>query len=104
MGQQPVDSILGNRQLGIVIIVGMDRSPVGQGCEAGGKTQITPQHGDTLIAAARERFQVLSNEAACWRDRATKGQTQSVQNETLSQARTSGGMAAVRVVATNEAT
>ncbi len=49
VGQQAIDAILGDRELGIVVIVGMDENSVREGGKAGRQTQVAADHRATAL-------------------------------------------------------
>jgi hypothetical protein len=49
MCQQAIDAVLGHRELRVVVIVGVNREPVGECCEARGHSQLASDDGASFV-------------------------------------------------------
>ena len=82
MGQQAVDAVLGDRQLRVVIVVGMDADAVGEGGEARRHLAAAADDGGAALAEA-EIVEMLANQFAALGDRAGQRQAEAVEDGLL---------------------
>jgi len=85
--EQPVDAVLGDRELRVVVIVGVDRHAVREGGEARRHLEPTADHGAAFGRGAAERAQVAAHDVAGPGDRAREREPDAVEDRALAQMR-----------------
>ncbi len=84
MGEQPVHAVLGDGELGVVVVVGMDADSVGEGREARGHPHVGADDGRRAVRPA-ERGEMAADDLAALGDRAGQGQSQTVEDGFLAE-------------------
>ena len=91
MGEQAVDAVLGDRKLGIVVIVGMNRDAVGEGGETRRHFHAGADNGAAFVCRDAERFEIGAHDVAGFGGIAGEREPEAVEDGTLAQVHDRGG-------------
>ena len=91
MGEQPVDAVLGDGKLGVVVVVGMDRNAVGERGEARGHFHAGADDRAAFGDCAAERAQMLAHDMARLGNTARECQSDAVENGAFAEVHHVGG-------------
>ena len=84
MGEQAIDAVLGHRELGVVIVVGVDADAVGEGGEARRHLAAAADDRGGALGQA-EIVEVLAHQLAALGDRARQRQAEAVEDGLLAE-------------------
>ena len=87
MREQSVDAILGDRQLRIVVIVGVDGHAVREGSKARGQAKIAADDRTAIAIRETERSQIAARDVAGLRDGTREREPQPIEHRTLAEVR-----------------
>ncbi len=85
MREQPVHAILGDGELSVVVVVGMDRDAVGERREARGQAHVTSDHGAAVVACNAQCGEVAAGDVTGLRGGARECQADAVEHRTLAE-------------------
>ena len=86
VGEQPVDAVLGDRELGVVVIVGVDRDAVGEGGEARpGPSESVPMTVLPLSVGQPSVFRYCANDVARFGGVAGEREPDAVEDRALAE-------------------
>ena len=85
VGQQAVDSILGHRELRVIVVVGVDRQAIRKRRETGRQTQWAADDGAAAIGRDAKRSEIATHNVRAFRRGAGQRETEPVQHGTLAQ-------------------
>ncbi len=85
MGEQAVDAILGNGELRVVVVIGVDRNAVGECREARGKPQFASDHGAAALGCDAQRGKIAPGDATGLRRGAGQRQADAIEHRTLAE-------------------
>ncbi len=96
VGKQSVDAVLGDRELRVVVIVGVHRDPVGERGETRGHFHISADHGAAFVGRKAERPEIGAHDMPRFGGVAGERQPEAVEDGTLAQVhdigRNAGGL------------
>jgi hypothetical protein len=85
MGEQAVDAVLRDRELRVVVVVGMHGEAVGEGGEARGQPHVAADHRASLVAGDPESLEVAPRDMAALRGGAGERETDAVEHRALAE-------------------
>ena len=85
MGEQAVNAILGNGELGVVVVIGMDGNSIGERREACGQAHIASDHGAAVFGCNAQRCKVATSDVAGLRRGAGERQADAIEHRTLAE-------------------